>query len=104
MNEEIVSAEVRPFVLPAGERLDLVNLTNQPGWKPLVKMLEAACQVANAKVIQADPTEKEKVLTLQLEARATNAFCGLLLKAISWHVASQKQGHAQRKIEEFITA
>jgi hypothetical protein len=103
MSEEILAAEVRPFALPPGERLDLVSLTNQPGWKPLVKMLDAACQAANAKVIQCDPTEKEKVLTLQLEARATNSFCSLFLKAVSWHVASAKQGnHAQRNIEELI--
>jgi hypothetical protein len=102
MSEEILAAEVRPFALPPGERLDLVSLTNQPGWKSLVKMLDAACQVANSKVIQCDPTEKEKVLTLQLEARATNAFCALFLKAVQWHIASQKAGHAGRNIDELI--
>jgi hypothetical protein len=104
MNEEIVAAEVRPFVLPTGERVDLVALTNMPGWKVLVKMLEAACQVAASKVIQADPTDKEKVLTLQLEARATNAFCALVLRAVQWHANSQKSGHAaQRTIEELMS-
>jgi hypothetical protein len=103
MSEEIVAPEVRPFVLPPGDRLDLVALTNMPGWAVLNRMMDAACQSANAKVIQCDPTDRDKVLTLQLEARATNAFCTLLGKVIQWHVASQKTGHAaQRHIEELI--
>ena len=103
MSEETVVPEVRPFVLPPGDRLDLVNLTNQPGWRVLNRMMEAACQTANAKVIQCDPTDRDRVLTLQMEARATNAFCTLLGKAVQWHVACQKNGHAsQRTIEELM--
>jgi hypothetical protein len=103
MSEEIVAPEVRPFVLPAGDRLDLVALTQQPGWRVLNRMMEAACQAANARVIQCDPTDEKKVLTLQLEARATNAFCTLLGKAVQWHVNSQKASQtSQRTIEELM--
>jgi hypothetical protein len=87
MNEQ--QSDVQAFRLTQTERIALVGLTTHDGFKVLVQMMDAACQRAYAKVIQCDPTEEDKVLALQKEARATSAFCDLLRRAINWHVQCQ---------------
>jgi hypothetical protein len=82
--------EAQAFVLSQSDRVQLVGLTTHPGFEVLKRMMEVACQAAYTKVIQCDPTEEAKVLTLQKEARAASAFCNLLRKAINWHVQCER--------------
>ena len=75
---------IEDFKLSQPERALLKSLVEQPGFAVLARMMDAACRRANAKVVECD--DDAKVINLQKEARATNAFCDLLRNAINWNV------------------
>lgn len=80
-----VISKIKAFELSQTDRLALVGLASHPGFKVLNHMMIVACEQANAKVIKCDPVARDRVLTLQLEARAANEFCSLLGAAINYH-------------------
>ena len=70
------------------ERILLAQLTAQPGWKILVKMMAEACRQATEDVIKLDPTSprySEVVVGLQTTARATNKFSAEVLDSVKLH-------------------
>lgn len=70
------------------DRSALSNLTLQPGWPIVVKMMQEMCEIATSAVIQCDPGDANyvgKLRSLQGIARATNDFCSSLLKSIDAH-------------------
>jgi hypothetical protein len=82
--------DAEAFVLNQTDRLALMGLTTHPGFRVLTAMMETACRTAAAKVVQCDPTEDKKVMSLLSEARAANAFSDLLRRAINWNVQCAK--------------
>lgn len=92
------------ITLTPAERSELAALVNHRGWAVLTKIMQGECQAATADCIKADPTEEKKVLALQLNARATNAFCTRLLAGIAFQVneglyEEQEQAEAQLEAE-----
>jgi hypothetical protein len=94
------ATDVQAFILSQSDRIALVGLTTHPGFRVLTQQMEAACQRAYARVIQCDPTEADKVLAFQKEARAASAFCDLLRRAINWHVQCENVVNNSRLIAE----
>src|SRR5260370_37751566 len=99
MSQADQQVDVNAFALSQTDRIALVGLTTHPGFKVLTQMMDAACQRAYTKVIQADPTQEAVVLALQKEARAASSFCELLRKAINWHVRCDNVTQQQEKKE-----
>lgn len=83
------------------ERAQLLNMTLHPGYKILRLMMDQACDLATAAVIKLNPSStdnyKEKLVDLQLIARATNDFCSSLVKSIEAH---ERIGGLERVEEE----
>jgi TRAP-type mannitol/chloroaromatic compound transport system substrate-binding protein len=70
------------------ERILLAQLTTQPGWKILVKLMAEACRTATEDVIKLDPTSEryaERVVGLQTTARAMNKFSAEVLDSVKLH-------------------
>lgn len=70
------------------ERIFLAQLTTQPGWQILVKLMAEACRDATEEVIRLSPTVERysEVLTaLQTTARAMNKFSNEVLGSIKVH-------------------
>ena|SRR5271157_29014 len=70
------------------ERILLAQLTTQPGWKVLVKLMAEACRAATEEVIKLDPTAErysEKVQGLQIAARSMNKFSAEVLDSVKLH-------------------
>lgn len=77
-------SDVKDFTLTPPERALLKSLTEHAGFPVLARMMDAACLRASNKVVACE--DDKEVLNLQKEARATNAFCNILRKAINWNV------------------
>lgn len=70
------------------ERILLAQLTTQPGWRVLVKLMAEACRAATEEVIKLDPTAErysEKVQGLQIAARSMNKFSAEVLDSVKLH-------------------
>jgi hypothetical protein len=70
------------------DKISLAQLTTQPGWKILVKMMAEACRNATEDVIKLDPTTErypERVVGLQTTARAMNKFSTEVLDSVKLH-------------------
>ena len=70
------------------ERIALAQLSNQPGWQILVRLLAEACRNATEAVIKLDPTTErypEKVVALQTTARDMNKFSAAVLDSVKVH-------------------
>ena len=70
------------------DRILLAQLTQQPGWKILVRLMAEACRIATEDVIKLDPaTDRypDKVAALQTTARAMNKFSGEILDSVKVH-------------------
>src|SRR5271154_6828362 len=70
------------------ERIALAQLTTQPGWKILVRLMAESCRRANDAVIRLDPgTERyeQKLTGLQTKARAMNLFTAEVLDSVKVH-------------------
>jgi|SRR5579859_4550656 len=70
------------------ERIALAQLTNQPGWKILVRIMAEACREATEGVIKLNPTSpryQEVLAGLQTTARAMNKFTADVLDSVKVH-------------------
>jgi hypothetical protein len=70
------------------ERILLAQLTTQPGWKVLVKLMAEACRAATEDVIKLDPSSPryaEVVVAMQMNARAMNKFSAEVLDSVKLH-------------------
>lgn len=70
------------------ERISLAQLTTQPGWKILVRLMAEACRNATEEVIKLNPTVPrypEVLAGLQTTARAMNKFSAEVLDSIRVH-------------------
>lgn len=70
------------------ERIVLAQLTHQPGWRVLVKMMAEACREATELVIKLEPGSEryqERLAGLQSTARAMNKFSAELLDSVKVH-------------------
>lgn len=96
-------AETTPLLadgLSTAERVSLGMLAAHPGYVVLEKMIRAAVDRANAKVMKVDPADANynRVLSAtQQEARATNTFAMLVLRSIAYHT---QVGALQAQTEE----
>lgn len=82
------------------ERLNLISLTQHPGFPVLEKMHMTACTNANEAVIALDQTEEgfeRKFKPLQQRARDFSEFSILILGSISWHEEYQEHLDAEAK-------
>jgi len=89
--------------LSVGDQLALGSLAAHPGYAVLERMIRAAVDEANTKVMQVDPSDSNynRVLAaVQQEARATNRFAMKVLRSINSH---SKQGAFKSKTEEALT-
>jgi hypothetical protein len=81
------------------ERIAVAQLSQQPGWQILVRMIAEACRNATEAVIRLDPqTERyqDKVVALQTTARAMNKFSAAVLDSVKVHQRTAVR-EAQRK-------
>lgn len=86
------------------ERLSLAQLTNQPGWKILVRIMAEACREATEEVIRLNPTTERypEVLTgLQTTARAMNKFSSDVLDSVK---VQQRRAIEEARARENPTA
>lgn len=86
--------------LSVAEKVSLGNLTHHPGFQILDKLIRAAVDKANAKVMKVDPSDPNynRILAAtQQEARATNVFAQSVLKSIAYHA---KVGIVEAETEE----
>lgn len=70
------------------EQITLAQLTSQPGWAILVRMMAEACRNATEAVIKLDPQAErynEKLAGLQTTARAMNKFSTEVLDSVKVH-------------------
>lgn len=80
------------------ERILLAQLTVQPGWKVLVKLIAEACRNATEDVIKLDPTApryNEQVIGLQTTARAMNKFSAEVLDSVKLRVSQALKAESQ---------
>ncbi|VVB52049.1 Uncharacterised protein [uncultured archaeon] len=74
--------------LTVDERVELAQLTNQPGWNILVRLLSESCRNATEACIRLDPVEEgyeRKVAALQAHARTLNKFSNDLIQSVKAH-------------------
>lgn len=74
--------------LPFDERIALAQLTLQPGWMILVRLMAEACREATEAVVRLDPTSEryqEKLAGLQTTARSMNKFSAEVLDSVKVH-------------------
>jgi hypothetical protein len=88
------------------DRLYLANLQQQPGYKVLIKVFNAACARATRDVISLDPMAENysrKLSALQQMSRAMNEFCAAVCKSVQWHslkgLAEQRE---EQEVEELV--
>jgi len=70
------------------ERISLAQLTTQPGWNILVKLMAEACRLATEQTIKLSPTVDrypEQLVGLQTTARAMNLFSSQILDSVRVH-------------------
>jgi TRAP-type mannitol/chloroaromatic compound transport system substrate-binding protein len=89
------------------ERLALAQLTTQPGWRILVKLMAEACRNATEQVIKLNPTVErypEQLAGLQTTARAMNKFSSEVLDSVKVHQAKAVEEIQQREKPELAFA
>lgn len=70
------------------ERIALAQLTTQPGWKILVRLMAESCRRATEEVIKLNPSVErypEQLTGLQTKARAMNIFSAEVLDSVKVH-------------------
>src|SRR6266446_6256018 len=70
------------------ERIALAQLTTQPGWKILVRLMAESCRRATEEVIKLNPGVErypEQLAGLQTTARAMNKFSVEVLDSVKLH-------------------
>jgi hypothetical protein len=80
----LLSAELHPT-----KQVMLANLVQQPGWRVVEEIFEAACRRAVENVISVNELSEDYERTLAVlhsKARERNEFSALVLKSIDWHV------------------
>lgn len=85
------------------ERLALAQLTLQPGWKVLVKVMAEACRSATEEVIRLEPGStgyQERLAGLQSTARAMNKFSADVLDSVRVHQTNAVAQSGAGKTEE----
>lgn len=73
------------------ERIHLAQLTNQPGWMILVKIMGEACRTATEDVIKLPNTVErypEVLAGLHTTARAMNKFSNEVLDSVKVHTST----------------
>ena len=88
MSEEKKALPLLMDNLTTAEKVLLANLSLHPGYKVLIKLLEAACTAATNDVIKLDPMVEEyrrKLEHLQQAARTVNKFSSLVLRSVDYH-------------------
>lgn len=95
--------------LPFDERIQLAQLTLQPGWMVLVRLMAEACREATEAVVRLDPTAEryqERLAGLQTTARAMNKFSAEVLDSVKVHkdrAVSEAQKNENPEKEEKST-
>ena|SRR5690349_2751193 len=93
------------------ERIALAQLTLQPGWMTLVRLMAEACRDATELVVKLDPTVEryqEKLAGLQTTARAMNKFSAEVLDSVKVHkdravLEAQEKENPDAAIEKVTT-
>src|ERR1035437_3899477 len=79
------------------EQVMLAQLTHQPGFKVLVKMLESASEDATQDVLRVDPEQENYerlLLARQQRSRATIEFSRRVLDSIQYHIDAARNLNA----------
>jgi hypothetical protein len=100
MAEEKEGRKVLGEGLTFEERVSLAQLTNQTGWKILVKLMAEECRRATEAVIKLDPSADrydQKLVGLQTTARAMNVFSASLLDSVRVHLHTATEEVKQRE-------
>jgi hypothetical protein len=82
------------------EQVALAQLTTQPGWKILVRLMAESCRQATEEVIKLNPTVErypEQLAGLQTTARAMNKFSADVLDSVRVHQRKAFQVVQQRE-------
>jgi len=109
MAEEKKSVPLMMDDLSVGEKVLLANLSLHPGYKVLVKLLDAACTTATQDVIRLDPMVQEykrKLEYLQQAARTVNKFSSLVLRSVKYHAecAQYETENSEQDLEARVNA
>lgn len=78
-------------VLTQADKIAVAQTMSTPGWRVILKMLEAECERINAGVIKLNPNDeghKEKLVAGQLEAWSVNKFAGRVRDSVKYHADS----------------
>ncbi len=87
------------------EQVALAQLTTQPGWKILVKLMAESCRQATEEVIKLNPTVErypEQLTGLQTTARAMNKFSADVLDSVRLHQRKAHQVIQQRENPQVV--
>jgi hypothetical protein len=82
------------------ERIALAQLTQQPGWKILVRLMAEACRNATEEVIKLNPTSPrypEVLAGLQTIARSMHQFSADILDSVKVHQRTAVKEAQQRE-------
>jgi hypothetical protein len=87
------------------EQVALAQLTTQPGWRILVKLMAESCRQATEEVIKLNPTVErypEQLTGLQTTARAMNKFSSDVLDSVRVHQRKAHQVIQQRENPQVV--
>ena len=90
--------------LPDKVMLGQTSLT--PGYKVLIRMIEAGCKKATEDTIKADPEDVnyDQILRARQQySRAVNRFSTLLLKSVEYHMEHGAAEEQQKELEVLKT-
>jgi len=84
------------------EKVVLGQMSLTPGYKILIKLMEAACEDSRLAINDVNPEEPGYVEVLKARqqfSRAVNKFCVLLLRSVDYHkdhgIAEEQQKEAE---------
>ncbi len=100
MAEEKEGRKVLGESLSFEERIALAQLTNQTGWKILVRLMAEECRRATEEVIRLDPGGErydQRLMGLQTTARAMSKFSSDVLDSVRVHLHKATQEVQQRE-------
>ncbi len=94
MAEEKVKLPLLGEELGEVELAQLTQVTHMPGYRVIVKMLDAACLRATQDLIKLDPESenyKDRVAARTARARCWTEFSDLVLGSIAYHAQATKE-------------
>ena len=88
--------------LTLAEKVMLAQMSLTPGYKILIRLLEAGCQKATEDTIKTDPEDVnyDQILRARQQySRAVNRFSTLVLKSVEFHVEHGVAEEQQKELE-----